>query len=409
MPLLGSLSLKLPVSERMLRVAREAMRRSDVFDTGSARWDAEALAPAEDAIVVADRPPRTLVYGPAANANRFQSLLYSTAGEAGVGLVPLRNFHELDELPLFGPFVCHFHWLNVVTKAAADEQGAHAKIDDFLGSVDRLRRSAGARIIWTAHNILPHDSRHCEADARLRREMIDRCDLVHCMTEDSVASLAERFDLSRAETFVVPHPSYEGAHPDYLDRAGARKILGIDRDAELILSFGAVQAYKGYDVLRAAFDRLRSDAPDRSLRLLIAGAPSDPAEVAELYRWADLRDDVTLLIEKIADEDLQLVFRAADVAVCPYRQTMNSGVAIMALSFGVPVVASRQGAFAVLEGEGVIVYDPDEGAEGCAAAMRAALDDRAALVEATGYYRRDHHPGDISRAFFQRIEGLWGR
>ena len=409
MPLLGSLSLNLPVAERVLRVARDEMRRGSIFQPVIAGADELSLAPAEDAIVAPGPLPRILVYGPAANANRFQSLLYGGAGKHGVALVPLRNFHELDELPLFGPFICHLHWLNVVTKDALDEAAAHTSIDMFLHSLDRLKRSAGARIIWTAHNILPHDSRHPLADARLRQEIIDRCELVHCMTDESVASLAERFDLSRVKTFIVPHPSYEGAHPDHVDRAGARRILGVDPEAEVLLSFGAVQRYKGFDTLRAAFDLLCADAPGRRLHLIIAGAPADAAESAALYEWAELRGDVTLLIDKIADEDLQLIFRAADVAVCPYRQTLNSGVAVMALSFGVPVVAAAQGAFVALASMGVQSYDPQSGAEGCAEAIRGALDDHATLVEATALFRQTHRPSTVSHAFFDEIEGLWGQ
>lgn len=408
MPFLGSLALNLPVADRVLVVAREALGRGMEF-TPSALFNDAGIAPAGDAIPAVAQAPRILVYGPAANANRFQSLLYSAAGEADVGLVPLRNFLELDELPLFEPFILHFHWLNVVTKPAAGDRDANARIDQFLASLDRLRSGAGARIVWTAHNVLPHDSRFAEADMRLRREMIERCDLVHCMTEQSIAGLAERFGLPRAKTFVTPHPSYEGAQPDYIDRASARKILGLAADAEILLSFGAVQGYKGYDTLRDAFDRLRSDMPDRALHLLIAGAPADPDEVAALYAWAGRRDDVTLLIEKIADEDLQLVFRAADIAVCPYRRTLNSGVTIMALSFGVPVVAPDEGAFTAFDGKGIVTYSAESGAEGCAAAIGSALGRRGALVKNAGRYLKDHRPGDISRAFFEHVEGLWQR
>ena len=40
----------------------------------------------------------------------------------------------------------------------------------------------------------------------------------------------------------------------------------------------------------------------------------------------------------IGDDDLQKYFRASDLAVFPYKDILNSGSAMMALSFDVPVL-----------------------------------------------------------------------
>lgn len=408
MPLIGSLSLNEPVAERALRAIGYDLRRGKVLDASLfSTLDDLAGFEADDAMTTAEPAPKTMVYGPAAHANRFQGLLYSAAAEHDIGLVPLRDFGELDELPVFGPFVLHLHWLTGITSNARDAEAAQAAVDAFLAGLDRLRERQRANVVWTAHNLLPHDSRFPELDSDFRQALIDRCDLIHCMTEHSVTSLADRFDLSGTRSFVVPHPSYEGAYPDYIDSASARAILGLPQDVSVVLSFGAVQRYKGYDTLRDAFDLLRARMTDHKVHLLIAGAPSDPAEVAALLEWAHLREDVMLLLEKINDDDLQLVFKSADVAVCPYRQTLNSGVAILALSYGVPVVAPDQGAFVSLNGQGVDVYDSAGGAAACAEAIATALREPGRDDENIARFIADHRPADISRAFFSQIGEIW--
>lgn len=408
MPLSGSLALGEPVVERVLRATAEALRTGATLDASAldAAARSAGLAPAEDAIEEAGENPRLLVYGPAAHANRYQGLLYSRAGDAGVGLVALKDFGELDELPLFGRFVLHLHWLGGVS-ARPDEAEARESVESFLARLDELRERHGARIVWTAHNLLPHESAHPALDRDFRQALIDRCDAIHCMTEPSVARLRETFSLGDTSLFVVPHPSYEGAYPDYVDRAAARAILGIDPQARVILSFGAIQAYKGYDTLRAAFDRLRGDDLDAAMLLLIAGAPTDASETATLASWSRGRADVLFRPEKIADDDLQLVFKAADIAVCPYRETLNSGVATLALSFGLPVVAPDIGAFGALGDAGVLTYEAAGGSEACAEAMRAMLEEPGPWREGARRFVEGHRPADISRAFFDRIEDLW--
>lgn len=407
MPRTGSLSLEISATARVLRALDRGDDGEAAFPEALAAADA-MLAPAEDAHAASEQRARVLVYAPAAHANRFQSLLYSEAGRFDTGLVALRDFSELDQLPLFAPFVCHLHWLAGITAEARDASEARAAIEAFLVRLDRLIEGPGARIVWTAHNAIPHDTPFPEEHGWLRRQLIDRCALIHCLTRSSIAELNARFDLGDTPIAVVPHPSYRGAYPDYLTRASARRLLGIDADAQVLLSFGSIQSYKGFDTLCEAFD-LVIGRGQRRCHLLIAGGAADPALVGRLCGWAEGREDVTFEIGKIADDDVQVMFRAADLVVCPYRETMNSGVAILALSFGVPMVASAQGAFVELAGSGVVTFEPAGGAMALAEALRATLDDPGPLAIQAARFADSIAAHEVSRRFFEAIEPLWTR
>jgi glycosyltransferase involved in cell wall biosynthesis len=85
---------------------------------------------------------------------------------------------------------------------------------------------------------------------------------------------------------------------------------------------------------------------------------------------------------------VQYYMRACDVCVLPYRQVTTSGAAILALSFGVPVVAPRMGCFVDLIGEDRgVLFDPDHPASLAEALERVRHIDldhsrRAALAHA---------------------------
>ncbi|MDQ2965949.1 MAG: glycosyltransferase family 4 protein, partial [Chloroflexota bacterium] len=55
---------------------------------------------------------------------------------------------------------------------------------------------------------------------------------------------------------------------------------------------------------------------------------------------------VSLHARKIPGDEMQVFLRAADIAVLPYLRSLNSGVLMLALSFGIPVVAPAVGGIA---------------------------------------------------------------
>ncbi|HEY5051683.1 MAG TPA: glycosyltransferase, partial [Acidothermaceae bacterium] len=72
------------------------------------------------------------------------------------------------------------------------------------------------------------------------------------------------------------------------------------------------------------------------------------------------------------DGELSSFFAAADVVACPFLDVTTSGSAMLALSFGVPIVAPRIGALADLPDDVGFFYEPAEPG-GLAAALEHAL------------------------------------
>jgi glycosyltransferase involved in cell wall biosynthesis len=114
---------------------------------------------------------------------------------------------------------------------------------------------------------------------------------------------------------------------------------------------------------------------------------------------------------KVPVEDVQYLFRAADYAVCAYRSSLNSGTAMLALSFGVPLVAPETAAFSELLARGAgIGYAPDEPGALTAALAAAIETDPAGMSGRAASLAEERTPRDASNLFFERLaEGLRSR
>ncbi len=368
-----------------------------------------------------------LVHAPQSRSNPFADLLNRGLADAGISAVPAADAVAAAEFAVRlaqlsgGRIGCvvHLHWLHRITATAPDERRARDAVEVTVTALQRAR-AAGARMLWTVHNLGPHRSRHPVAETSLRRQIAALADLVHVMNPNTVEALGHGVELDPGRLVTVAHPSYLGAYPDTVSTARAREVWGLKRNAVVFAVLGRIQAYKELDVLADAFDQLSAAEPGR-FRLLVVGAvdgvgpgrsvrarpgPTDPAIGALLTRFAH-HPDVVCHPLAIPDSQIQLVLRAADIAVVPNRVPLNSGAELLALSFGVPVVTTDAVASDAGWGIGALPGD----ATALAAALRRAVTRftgpaagtaRAAAVERA----RAVSPGLIGPRFARIVRGL---
>ena len=292
--------------------------------------------------------PVLVFYHPIASYNPYQSLLYGQMWEHGAAAIPL---HDLDELPDIAALtrtgahvVLHLHWTNKVLEGAATDEAARERMLAFLGQLDAFR-SAGGHLVWTIHNVLPHDCERPGLEAELQQAIVDRCDLVHVLSANTSEVVAEWFSVPATKTLHVPHPSYGGAYVDTISRTEARYELGIAPDETVYALLGAIKPYKGADRLLDAFDVLCERDPARR-RLIVAGLPDRTGAVEPFLERCELHPFVKLFARRILPEEMPVFLRAADIVVLPYLRVLNSGVLMLALTFGLPVVAPAVGGLA---------------------------------------------------------------
>ena len=295
--------------------------------------------------------------------NPYQDMLYGGLGEMGAVAVPTMEAFDpagLGDFTRAGARVFHIHWTAPILGPATSGVEATARVRQALAGLDAFRRGGG-RLIWTVHNALPHECRHQAQEVELRQGLADRADVVHVMCASTAEAVSSLYSLPADRTVVIPHSSFLGVYGDALDRATARRYLGVDKDDIVLLAIGGIRRYKGIDRLLDAFDQaLRAE---RRLRLVVAGRPGRFDEVGELEKRCRQHRRVISRFERIEDADLQVYLKGSDVAVLPHRAVLNSGSLLLAYTFGLPVIAPATGCLAdLLEAGASIGFDPEDDA-----------------------------------------------
>lgn len=208
----------------------------------------------------------------------------------------------------------------------------------------------GKRLVFTAHNVNASardgdDSFWNRVSLRIQYHLVDHI-FVH--TQQMKQQLMKSFGVSDGKVSIIPFGVNDMVPHTSLSSAEARQRLGLRATDLTILFFGRIVAYKGVDLLVDAFGRL---APRNAhYRLVIAGEPMKESEqhwnqVRSTIEKNPMREQVLQEIRHIADSEIEVYFKAADVLALPYTQIFQSGVLFMSYSFGLPVIATNVGSF----------------------------------------------------------------
>ena len=143
--------------------------------------------------------------------------------------------------------------------------------------------------------------------------------------------LVEKY--GRGSVYVRRHGIFS-ARPEYPD-------LGLRGNPEhRILAFGKWGTYKRLEPMLEAFKEVVREIPEA--RLVIAGTdhPKTPGYLHSIQEKLGPRSDV-IFTGYVAEDDIPQLFQSSSVAVLPYTSSAgSSGIAHLACTYGVPIVAS---------------------------------------------------------------------
>jgi glycosyltransferase involved in cell wall biosynthesis len=200
----------------------------------------------------------------------------------------------------------------------------------------RVRKNKFTRIICIADNIIPHE--HRPGDQLFTRYFVPSIDGFITM------SLKVKNDLkqftSKNATQVV-HPLYDN-FGESIEMAEARKHLQLPEQDKIILFFGFIRKYKGLDLLLEAMadERIRKSG----IKLLVAGEFYEKREEYDtLIDQLQIRDELILHTDFIADSEVKYYLSAADFVIQPYRNATQSGVTPLAYHFEKPMLVTNVG------------------------------------------------------------------
>lgn len=210
-------------------------------------------------------------------------------------------------------------------------------------------------------------------------------------TEQEADELIELYAADPAKVRVV-HPGVDIEQFMPGERAAARRHVGVDEDAVVLLFVGRIQPLKAPDVLvRAAAKMIEAD-PSLRGRLVVAilgglsgAGVKKPSWLGDLATELGLagklgQADVVQFVPPTSRATLAQWYRAADITCVPSYSESFGLVAVEALASGVPVVAARVGGLPIAVGEAGVLIDGHDPAR-WAAVLGELLADKGRLEQ----------------------------
>lgn len=225
--------------------------------------------------------------------------------------------------------------------------------------------------VVTVHDIIPHLLRH---DKRLstRRHLFDRlfdrlalgalrrADALIAISEYTKRTLVDALAFPPERIHVVHRAVDNDAFKPTPVPAEFRQRYGLGEEHLHVLYVGSEDPRKNVEGLLRAFALARERVP--SARLVKAGAAHFDAErerLLALVAALDLQGAVRFL-DHVSDEDLPLLYNAADVFVLPSFYEGFGLPSLEAMCCGTPVIASNRASLPEVVGSGGALVDPDD-------------------------------------------------
>jgi glycosyltransferase involved in cell wall biosynthesis len=166
--------------------------------------------------------------------------------------------------------------------------------------------------------------------------------------------------VGRARIVVIPHgvsPRSEALRPP---------------QSPTVLLFGRLEQYKGVEVLVEAMRFVWAQRPD--VRVVVAGE-------GDAARLVPHDKRITLIARYISEQEVDSLLAEASLVALPYTQASQSGVGLLAIGRGVPVVVSDLGALPELAFDPSFVFESGD-PRALAEAIVRHLDDGAEVRDA---------------------------
>ncbi|WP_049569163.1 hypothetical protein [Nonomuraea sp. SBT364] len=208
----------------------------------------------------------------------------------------------------------------------------------------RLAKSRGAKIVWTANNIRPHELGRSGVILGFIRRFSR---LVDQVISPSYTALGQfRFEypaIDGVDLRVITQGSYRGVYPDdEPSRQAARDHLNLPAKARIALAFGMVRPYKNIPELLRCHREVTHGREDAFL--LVAGKPASAELARQVRQECDRTPRARADLRFVRDAEIQYYVRASDSLVLGTSFAVNSASAFLGLSFDRPVLMPHRGA-----------------------------------------------------------------
>lgn len=235
--------------------------------------------------------------------------------------------------------IIHFNWIENYAK---DRKLKNCiKLNVYLLFI-KIAKLKDKKIVWTMHNTIPHGTLDDKYINKFYKQWLSLVDLCIIHSKESGKILEETYNYSQKKICYIPHGKYHTNIVDSLEKKKAIKRYGINDSDRVFLYFGQIDDYKNIPLLISAYKDIKKE----NTKLLICGKFSSNVSDDIKNEILKEKDNTIILdIRFIPNEEVSSLFQISDFVVLPYekKSMQNSGVAILAISEGIPIIIPRFG------------------------------------------------------------------
>ena len=234
----------------------------------------------------------------------------------------------------YGIDIFHIHWPESILNRGNFGIKVFNLFKFFLKVL--LLKLLGAKIVWTVHNFRPHERNTAvfleNGFYYLWEKFIDAAIFL------SNGSREKFFELRKAKipSAVIPHGHYISLYEKVAASSCLKEEFKI-KDTDIVVGhYGLIREYKNIPLLIREFRKLEGI----NYKLLVCGfiSKDDKELKAEIINLSKEDDRVRLHFEFLSNEEIKELYSFTNLAVLPYKDIVNSGSALLALSLLCPVL-----------------------------------------------------------------------
>lgn len=220
-----------------------------------------------------------------------------------------------------------------------DKKGGYIQIMAFIFLLFYVRKKK-IRVVWTIHNKLSHTLYRPNTKLFLVRLLIKKSDFILTHSSEGIK-------------YAKALPGIRNLCSNIRFFHHPVKDRGVQRQVENkydILIWGALHSYKGVDLF---FDFLYAHQLEKKYRILTIGKiiSADYERILLSYQ----NENITIVNKFVDFNELAVIMRQSSVALFTYEKSsvLSSGVLMDSVSYGIPVIGPKVGAFADIEKVGL--------------------------------------------------------
>lgn len=229
----------------------------------------------------------------------------------------------------------HFHWMHVFI-----DNMDELKFEKFMDNI-KIAKKLGYKILYTAHNILSHESKNKEIEKNLRNKFLKQVDTAIVHGNYAKEKLIKEFSFPAEKIQEIKHGHYCDVYQNNTNTEQSRAYLNIPGDHFVYLFLGNIRAYKGVSQLISSFKEVQKE--NNKSTLIIAGRVMDNESKNIINDNIRGGENIIFHPGFVKDDDIQHYYNAANICVLPYRNILTSGAALLSLTFKKPVIAPNKG------------------------------------------------------------------